>query len=412
MPKSICVAGGRLRALSTAAKGAVLTDLDASSFAVRRQERGLPGMQALLLDPDGFSLGYVYNAELHFVDPDLQLAGTMQPSAFCVAFAEHCGRWVIACRNSSLHCFSNFGKHLWTWEGPAHDQPFEMSQRLATETDLILVAKGPFLYALTPRDNLLWDWEVPQRDEQPRQHNFTLGGIQRVNHDALRALGLSVNAGPDEVRQAYRRMARLTHPDFNQHDFGAANRFRAVRSAYEALQRDQAAAGSGGIKLTATVTLTFKGGPIPNSITALTIADGVIGIGTSKGDVYLCDRDGKVLVYHPGVGRNFLGVSSLLLRDSGLDAAVGGGRVFRFNSGAAVAANETMDRGVGAVAALRLVSHGDDVLAAGNKTLWIVDRNSRVIGTMTTDRKISAVVGCAGESIVLTAGRLMSIPHR
>lgn len=186
-------------------------------------------MQTLLLDPDGFSLGYIYNAELHFVDPDLRLAGTVQPSAFCVAFAEHCGRWVVAYRDSSSHCFSNYGKHLWTWEGPARDRPFGMSQRLATDTDLILVAEGPFLYALTPRGHLLWDWEVPRRDEQPRRYNFTLGGIQRVNPEALRTLGLNVNAGPDEVRQAYRRMARLTHPDVHPDAPGAADRFRAVR---------------------------------------------------------------------------------------------------------------------------------------------------------------------------------------
>ena len=337
-------------------------------------------MQTLLLDPDGFSLGYIYNAELHFVDPDLRLAGTVQPSAFCVAFAEHCGRWVVAYRDSSSHCFSNYGKHLWTWEGPARDRPFGMSQRLATDTDLILVAEGPFLYALTPRGHLLWDWEVPRRDEQPRRYNFTLGGIQRVNPEALRTLGLNVNAGPDEVRQAYRRMARLTHPDVHPDAPGAADRFRAVRSAREALQGDQAAARSVGIKLTATVT--FKGGPIPNSITALTLADGVIGIGTIKGDVYLCDRDGRALVYHPGIGRNFLGASSLLLRDSGLDAAVGGGRVFRFNSGAAVAANETMDHDI------KLVSHGDDVLAAGNKTLWVVDVDDQRVQVVAVSRGI------------------------
>jgi len=337
-------------------------------------------MQTLLLDPDGFSLGYIYNAELHFVDPDLRLAGTVQPSAFCVAFAEHCGRWVVAYRDSSSHCFSNYGKHLWTWEGPARDRPFGTSQRLATDTDLILVAEGPFLYALTPRGHLLWDWEVPQRDEQPRRYNFTLGGIQRVNQEALRTLGLNVNAGPDEVRQAYRRMARLTHPDVNPDAPGAADRFRAVRSAREALQGDQAAARSGGIKLTATVT--FKGGPIPNSITALTLADGVIGIGTIKGDVYLCDRDGRALVYHPGIGRNFLGASSLLLRDSGLDAAVGGGRCLSIQQWRR--SRGQRDHGsrykVGFPRRRRS--------RAGNKTLWVVDVDDRWVQVVAVSRGI------------------------
>jgi hypothetical protein len=182
----------------------VLTDLDASSFAVRRQARGLPGMQTLLLDADGFSLGYAHNAALQFVDPDLQLAGTAQPSVFCVAFAEHRGRWVFACQDSSLHCFSNCGEHLWAWAGTARDQHFGLSQRLAAGTHLILVSEGPSLYALTPHGNLLWDWDVPQRDEEPHRLSFTLGGIRQVNQAALSSLGLSATAGPDDVRQAYR----------------------------------------------------------------------------------------------------------------------------------------------------------------------------------------------------------------
>ena len=406
MPKSICAAGGRLRALGTAAGMTVLTDLDASSFAVRRQARGLPGMQTLLLDADGFSLGYAHNAALQFVDPDLQLAGTAQPSVFCVAFAEHRGRWVFACQDSSLHCFSNCGEHLWAWAGTARDQHFGLSQRLAAGTHLILVSEGPSLYALTPHGNLLWDWDVPQRDEEPHRLSFTLGGIRQVNQAALSSLGLSATAGPDDVRQAYRRMARLTHPDYNPNDAGAADRFRAVHSAYEVLQREQASTASPSVRPTATMTLTFKGGPIPNSITAVTISDEVIGIGTSKGDLYLLDLDGMVLVCHYGVGSTFLGVGSLLLRDSRLEAAAAGRRVFRFSGGGPVAANETMDHN------MELVSHGDDVLAAGSKTLWMVDRNSRVIGTMLTDRKISTVVGGTRESTILTAGRLMGIPHR
>jgi len=77
MPKSICVADGRLRSLASTAKGSVLTDMDASTFKVGRQERRLPSIHRLLLDSDGFSLGYTqreakgHPSELHFVDPSL-----------------------------------------------------------------------------------------------------------------------------------------------------------------------------------------------------------------------------------------------------------------------------------------------------------------------------------------------------
>src|ERR1035437_1782255 len=58
------------------------------------------------------------------------------------------------------------------------------------------------------------------------------------------------------------------------------------------------------------------------------------------------------------------------------------GGVFRFNSGAAVAANETRDHDI------KLVSHGDDVLAAGNKTLWVVDVDDQRLQVVAVSRGI------------------------
>lgn len=49
--------------------------------------------------------------------------------------------------------------------------------------------------------------------------------------DALAVLGLSGPAGPDEVKQAYRRRARELHPDAG----GDAEQFRRVQEAYQAI---------------------------------------------------------------------------------------------------------------------------------------------------------------------------------
>ena len=48
-------------------------------------------------------------------------------------------------------------------------------------------------------------------------------------------LGVPANATPAEIKRAFRRLAFRTHPDQNPGDPGAAKRFAAVRSAYEAL---------------------------------------------------------------------------------------------------------------------------------------------------------------------------------
>src|ERR1035437_9118902 len=58
------------------------------------------------------------------------------------------------------------------------------------------------------------------------------------------------------------------------------------------------------------------------------------------------------------------------------------GGVFRFNSGAAGAANETMDHDI------KIGSHGGDVLAAGTTTLWVVDVDDRWVPVVAVSRGI------------------------
>jgi curved DNA-binding protein len=52
--------------------------------------------------------------------------------------------------------------------------------------------------------------------------------------DYYQVLGVSRNAGADELQQAYRRLARANHPDVN-HDPGAEERFKEVNDAYHVL---------------------------------------------------------------------------------------------------------------------------------------------------------------------------------
>ncbi len=56
-----------------------------------------------------------------------------------------------------------------------------------------------------------------------------------VDHFAI--LGLPPSAGPQEIKAAHRRLARLHHPDLNPRDHQAADRFRAIQLAYDTLTR-------------------------------------------------------------------------------------------------------------------------------------------------------------------------------
>jgi hypothetical protein len=72
------------------------------------------------------------------------------------------------------------------------------------------------------------------------------GTRSRDEMRALEVLELESDAGFGEVKLAYRRLAKIHHPDINKDDAEAAKRFHAVQTAYEVLRRAEerrAAAG-------------------------------------------------------------------------------------------------------------------------------------------------------------------------
>ncbi|HWQ75665.1 MAG TPA: molecular chaperone DnaJ [Syntrophomonas sp.] len=57
--------------------------------------------------------------------------------------------------------------------------------------------------------------------------------------DYYEVLGVSRDAGPDQIKKAYRQLAKKYHPDVNKDDKDAADKFKEVAEAYEVLSDEQ-----------------------------------------------------------------------------------------------------------------------------------------------------------------------------
>ena len=60
-----------------------------------------------------------------------------------------------------------------------------------------------------------------------------------VEKDYYKALGVPKDAKPDEIKKAYRKLARQYHPDKNKGDAASEERFKEVSEAYDVLSDDK-----------------------------------------------------------------------------------------------------------------------------------------------------------------------------
>ena len=60
-----------------------------------------------------------------------------------------------------------------------------------------------------------------------------------LEKDFYKTLGVAKNASADDIKKAYRKLAKELHPDANQNNPNAEERFKAVSEAYDVIGNDQ-----------------------------------------------------------------------------------------------------------------------------------------------------------------------------
>src|SRR4029077_11788725 len=78
------------------------------------------------------------------------------------------------------------------------------------------------------------------RQEVSRSFFFSGSGVAAdMPRDYYEVLGVPRNATEDEIKKAYRKLARDNHPDRNPGDKAAESRFKEIQDAYDILSDKQ-----------------------------------------------------------------------------------------------------------------------------------------------------------------------------
>lgn len=182
-------------------------------------------------------------------------------------------------------------------------------------------------------------------------------------HDPYQTLGVSQGAGADEIKSAYRRLAKHYHPDRAGSDPKIAERFHAVRAAYEQLQRYESVARENGTPTPSPASPQKPSRPSPKSKPADEAAPSG---STAFGDT-LSGLAGKASGVVGELGRSFFrtrgGDVTMDLDVSFMEACIGGSREIRLPTGRKV--DVQIPAGVQEGQQIRLKSQGESGFSGG-----------------------------------------------
>ncbi|MBN2565986.1 MAG: J domain-containing protein [Candidatus Eisenbacteria bacterium] len=251
------------------------------------------------------------------------------------------------------------------------------------------------LYAVRYDGAELWRAVLPA--DPPTEHTVWLPfGAPASGSEAYRTLRLDAGAGDDDVKAAYRRAAKETHPDLHPGDADAAERFRRVHAAYETLMAGDGggAASAGGIGITLTVSMSGPGA----YASFVRVRGGTAVVGASNGRVVVYDEVGHLAEAH--VLGKYTASPAALHADGSLAAVWSDGTLFFFSGGAPVSSFEMESAPSG------MASLGEDVVVWRDRSLRVVDRSGATVWDVEFAKRLVGVEVLDGE-LVCAAGAVM-----
>ena len=141
---------------------------------------------------------------------------------------------LVATSGGALHAFGLDGTRRWSH--PVAGWAATPETRVWADPDggRVWVSERGGVTELDAEGAVRWRWEAPAVAASDRV-------TERRRSEAAKVLGIAADASPAQVRRAFRRRARETHPDHHPDEPDAAHRFRAVAQAYSVMISQQPA---------------------------------------------------------------------------------------------------------------------------------------------------------------------------
>jgi len=145
---------------------------------------------------------------------------------------------LLELRGSTVCALLNVGPYLyvplyWVWHR-ALDTSLTEAAKAEYDTSLLVFVCPSIAIAAV---NLLF-YVPPLRKcwrDRRKADQLSLGWMPSPNDEYYETLGVPRTASAEQIRRAYRKLARQCHPDLNPGDKSAEERFKNVQEAYDVL---------------------------------------------------------------------------------------------------------------------------------------------------------------------------------